>query len=1379
MINLLVQLHIMFPLRSPNQKQRKYFVPCLLKENEPQHNHGIESEFGFRIGGQHRVVLDRTFKMKNQASVPVAVMPMVIVQLMKIGEVIECWQQGCAVAIYPADGLSKAVECCCLVKRKRGDKLNIKLEGVSSEVAGWWMKEVMRSLENMLEEFYHMDYDVEVASYGEGGGMSCFPCQYKFSYLYKILAQRKVTALCQNKSHNVALQYLVPDLLIQEASTLSLVSWEDLEIEKELGQGSFGKVLLCSSSINFQKLSSGGERKLSSSSTPSLASSPPISSPPPLSFPKLPSSISPPIPSLLSVPSLCEYCERREVKFFCNQCEKDESFLCQNCRQTLHLGKRKRNHTPVPILEYLKENATESISPSPSLSPSPSPSPSSSSPSSHLPPPLPSLSSPSLSSVIEREERESTHFAYAAKVLEPKHVKLAQDSCQIVSDEKKPPTEEGLQKDFLLEVYTMTGLVHPNIVRLVGITHPLSSSLNEFHHNHAMVMELVGGGDLYGQINFMGLNLLVLVDSVIKSVGSYRSQLNLHFVKPSVFPAPAPLPPLLHLCNGAFKKLNQYFDKWLGIAGRSHGEQINALRDSLKIGIERGYEGNFEGSEEEKRVFENLKETSKKVEDLIRETTEIYAPLPWVLRLKIAFDIALGIHYLHSLNPPIIHHDLKTPNVFLTRSLIQFPITEQTLREPLAKVGDFGWSVKLVGASSLVGGKNSKTECVTATWAAPEVLKGQEFTEKIDIHAIGIMLWEILVRRYPYSFDLEVELMEVLKGFIHKKGRPSIPRSVLEHENENNPELLKKYLDLMNSCWDHQPSHRPTALQVCESLFEMIQGESPLFHKVLNQVGVLDQLRKEIDVTADAHHPSRHSHHSLSVATLRLSEMMSVKEKWKVKRVLFAGLDWLWIGFWNGYVGVIEVKKAIGGNPKLILCNEKDTHKKEVRAMVYQSFGGHVWTSSMCGTLRVWKDAPLNCEDAIEHFNIKGWLRKVSLWSEDMWVSLDTGRLRIFKHQYFGTEEDSILINKNTVVTSFLSTPKPAIQVQCPEQDKTFKFAVAKAEENMRGSPSLSQWLSALEQFSRMLLFDLSLLCLGVKQPENSSIDEDGGDEAGSKGFGFLGLEAVGHSVWGFTNAFQVVEFTLIMVEDEHGLHRTSRIETKRVLQLDQVAIEGRFQNTARSGMVSIGKSTLCLAVGNAVGMIQIQDGSDKMMGGVGWCQEKDRGSSYIRCLTSVWNGNWVVGNRGGIREKQEEEKEEEDFPLPLPSQTVKKGPELWAYDGEKILIFRSIDSGDHQQLILVDQVGVPSDDFLSCLVQVGPNEIWGGTAATGNVIGWEIETRSPLSHPLLSKEDVHDGNVSSLAVPSRAIGVNQKMSVVFSSSTDGTLRLFCYKNFG
>ena len=325
-----------------------------------------------------------------------------------------------------------------------------------------------------------------------------------------------------------------------------------------------------------------------------------------------------------------------------------------------------------------------------------------------------------------------------------------------------------------------------------------------------------------------------------------------------------------------------------------------------------------------KRLFENLKEISVKIEDLIRETTEIYAPLPWVLRLKIAFELARGVQYLHSFNPPIVHRDLKSPNIFLSSPLILFPITENTLREPLVKVGDFGWSVKLLGVSTLIGGENAKTEHVNPTWAAPEVLHGEEFTEKIDIYAIGIILWEILVRRHPFSLDIEVELMEVLAGFIMKKGRPSIPASVLEHENETNPELISKYVNLMNWCWDHQPSNRPTALQVCESLYEMMmQGEASLLRKIVDEEGVLDHLRKDnIVVSVDAPHLSRsHSSRSLCVSKMKVSNMIPPSlssallkdENWKVKRVLFAGLDWLWIGFWNGYVGVIEVKKAING----------------------------------------------------------------------------------------------------------------------------------------------------------------------------------------------------------------------------------------------------------------------------------------------------------------------------------------------------------------------------------------------------------------------------------------------------------------------------------
>jgi len=41
---------------------------------------------------------------------------------------------------------------------------------------------------------------------------------------------------------------------------------------------------------------------------------------------------------------------------------------------------------------------------------------------------------------------------------------------------------------------------------------------------------------------------------------------------------------------------------------------------------------------------------------------------PWRLRLLIALDVARGMRYLASLNPPIVHRDLRSPNIFVRHS---------------------------------------------------------------------------------------------------------------------------------------------------------------------------------------------------------------------------------------------------------------------------------------------------------------------------------------------------------------------------------------------------------------------------------------------------------------------------------------------------------------------------------------------------------------------------------------------------------------------------------------------------------------------------------------------------------------------------------------
>jgi serine/threonine protein kinase len=87
-------------------------------------------------------------------------------------------------------------------------------------------------------------------------------------------------------------------------------------------------------------------------------------------------------------------------------------------------------------------------------------------------------------------------------------------------------------------------------------------------------------------------------------------------------------------------------------------------------------------------------------------------PLNSDLQLKIALQIASGMFYLISNNPPIYHRDLKSQNVLLDSS-------------NRAKLTDFGLStIKTVSASQV-------SKVGTPAWSAPE---GKESVTYNDIY---------------------------------------------------------------------------------------------------------------------------------------------------------------------------------------------------------------------------------------------------------------------------------------------------------------------------------------------------------------------------------------------------------------------------------------------------------------------------------------------------------------------------------------------------------------------------------------------------------------------------------------------------------------------
>ncbi|XP_060167909.1 serine/threonine-protein kinase PEPKR2-like [Lycium barbarum] len=94
-------------------------------------------------------------------------------------------------------------------------------------------------------------------------------------------------------------------------------------------------------------------------------------------------------------------------------------------------------------------------------------------------------------------------------------------------------------------------------------------------------------------------------------------------------------------------------------------------------------------------------------------------------------DLMLVIRYCHEMG--VVHRDIKPENVLLTTS-------------GQVKVSDFGLAVRISDGQSLTGVVGSPA------YVAPEVLLG-DYTEKVDIWSVGVLLHALLVGLLPFQGD--------------------------------------------------------------------------------------------------------------------------------------------------------------------------------------------------------------------------------------------------------------------------------------------------------------------------------------------------------------------------------------------------------------------------------------------------------------------------------------------------------------------------------------------------------------------------------------------------------------------------------------------------
>eukprot|EP00931_Biecheleriopsis_adriatica_P067234 TRINITY_DN41403_c0_g1_i1.p1 TRINITY_DN41403_c0_g1~~TRINITY_DN41403_c0_g1_i1.p1 ORF type:complete len:744 (+),score=137.00 TRINITY_DN41403_c0_g1_i1:1-2232(+) len=108
-------------------------------------------------------------------------------------------------------------------------------------------------------------------------------------------------------------------------------------------------------------------------------------------------------------------------------------------------------------------------------------------------------------------------------------------------------------------------------------------------------------------------------------------------------------------------------------------------------------------------------------------------------------QVCKGVLHLHTNG--VIHRDLKPENILLTSDMT-------------VKICDFGWAAQ---AGSNSAGKRS-TFCGTLCMLAPEMVSGKEYDAKVDVWAVGVLLYEMLTGSSP--FDKGEGLMETCKAIV-------------------------------------------------------------------------------------------------------------------------------------------------------------------------------------------------------------------------------------------------------------------------------------------------------------------------------------------------------------------------------------------------------------------------------------------------------------------------------------------------------------------------------------------------------------------------------------------------------------------------------------
>jgi serine/threonine protein kinase len=202
-----------------------------------------------------------------------------------------------------------------------------------------------------------------------------------------------------------------------------------------------------------------------------------------------------------------------------------------------------------------------------------------------------------------------------------------------------------------------------------------------------------------------------------------------------------------------------------------------------------------------------------------------YEDCDWLTKITIVRDIISGLKEIHQ--KQMVHRDFHIGNILF----------KDISYDTSAFISD-------MGLSGEVGNMDETKIYGVLPFVAPEVLRGNSYTQSADIYSFGMIMYFAATGKRPLFDQAHDEglVLDICNGIRPEIKEPIAPRC---------------YIDLMERCWDPNANSRPCASEIEELLllfhdtymygeldYSDIPSTETQYREIKKQINVAEEYRK-------------------------------------------------------------------------------------------------------------------------------------------------------------------------------------------------------------------------------------------------------------------------------------------------------------------------------------------------------------------------------------------------------------------------------------------------------------------------------------------------------------------------------------------------------